>query len=418
VRIGHGWAPLPVPDGTAMGGYADRLSGSTGVLDELRVDCIVFGGEGGRFVLVVAEVVCINDDLAREVRDAVRAALDAEPVDVWVCATHTHAGPDVHCAPGGAETPLAWRRRIAEAAHVAAIAAVASERECAGRVHHGALHDVGSRRGRDAGDRRVPVDVVTCVGADGAVEGVLAVVPVHPTVLPASSTLVSGDLAGAIRRSLQRRMQQAWVVVATGAAGDISTRHTRRAQTAEECARLGEAAAEQIAALLRGPAVEVWAGDGPAALRRTLTFPARRQDRDELRALRRRLQEEHARELHAGTTATARVVETALQGIDVAQAGAPGATVELALSAARIGRLALFGIGAEPFLSFSTRLRERCARSVVLGYANGHVGYLPDAAAYATDPTGYEVLSSPLPPDVAATTVASLIELLPRTTED
>jgi hypothetical protein len=146
--------------------------------------------------------------------------------------------------------------------------------------------------------------------------------------------------------------------------------------------------------------------------------PARHQDRDELQAVRRRIEEEHARELRAGTTATARVVQTALQGIDVARASVPGATVELPLSAARIGRLALFGIGAEPFLSFSARLRDRSAQSVLLGYANGHVGYLPDAAAYASDPAGYEVLSSPLPPEVAATTVASLIELLPPTTED
>jgi hypothetical protein len=424
VKLGHGSAVLPVGDGTPMGGYADRRGGSSGVLDELQVDCICMRGAAGRFVLVVAEVVCVNDDLASEVCGRVRAALAAssEPVvDVWVCATHTHSGPDVGCVAGGGPTPPQWRRAIGDAAVEAVLAAVASERDGSGRLHTGVLHDIGSPRGRHEGEHRVCVDVVSCVDAHGAVQGVLAVVPVHPTVLPASSTGISGDLAAAIRASLQRRLSAPWVVVATGAAGDISTRHTRRAQTSDECQRLGFEAAEQIAALMRTPPTALWEGDGGAlgAARASAAMPARRQDRADLQALRERLEEEHARELRGGTTATARIVETALQGVDVAEAGERVSSIALSLSAARLGRLALFGIGAEPFHSFSAQLRDRCGGpSIVLGYTNGHVGYLPDAAAYDADSSGYEVLSSPFPAEAAATTVASLIELLPTPMED
>jgi hypothetical protein len=362
--------------------------------------------------------VCVNADLAEEVRRRVRDAVSA--AEVWVCATHTHSGPDVGCVAGGGPTPAHWRRAMGDAAVEAARAAAAAERGCAGRFHSGKLRDVGSHRGRHDGAHEVSVDVVSCVGSDGEVEGVLAVVPVHPTVLPAASMLVSGDLAAAIRTALRRRLGARWVVVATGAAGDISTRHTRRAQTADECRRLGADAAEQIAALMQGSASQLWERDdgGCASRRRTLAMPARRQDPDELRRLRDALEREHAQELQSGTTATARVVETALQGVEVAQ-GAETSTVVLELSAARVGRLALFGIGAEPYHSFGSQLRDRCADpSVVLGYTNGHVGYLPDAGAYATDPTGYEVLSSLLPPEAAATTVATLTELLPDPTED
>jgi neutral ceramidase len=418
VRVGHACALLAVPDSTALGGYADRHGGSTGVLEDLQVDCVCLTGGRGRLVLVVAEVVCVNADLAEEVRRRVRDAVSA--LDVWVCATHTHSGPDVGCVAGGGPTPAHWRRAIADAAVEAARAAVARERERAGRFHSGVLQDVGSPRGRHDGEHEVSVDVVSCVGPDGEVEGVLAVVPVHPTVLPAASTLVSGDLAAAIRTALRRGLGSPWVVVATGAAGDISTRHTRRAQTADECRRLGAAAAEQIAALMQGPAAPIWERDGGgcAARRRTLAMAARHQDPDKLLRLREALEREHAHELQSGTAATARIVETALQGVEVAQA-AEASTAALELSAARVGRLALFGIGAEPYHSFGSQLRDRCADpSVVLGYANGHVGYLPDAAAYSTDPTGYEVLSSLLPPEAAATTVATLTELLPDPTED
>jgi neutral ceramidase len=395
VRVGHGSAPLAVPDGTPLGGYAARDGASSGVLDQLQVDCISFG----RFLLIVADVLCVDDELAATVRDALGTD------DAWVCATHTHSGPDVD------DTPR--RRAIAAAAVAAAAAAVAAEEECAGRFHTGVLREVGSRRGVDGARARVTVDVVSCVVGDGRVRGVLAVVPVHPTVLPASSTLVSGDLTAAIRTALRRELDAPWVVVATGAAGDISTRRTRRAQTPAECRRLGAAAARQIATLARGVPAPIWElGEGVfAAAERRLVLPARRNDREALGALRTRLSEQHAR---APDPASERTLETALQGVAVAEARPPARTVPLALSAARLGRLALFGIGGEPFHSLAAAVRDRSdGPTALLGYANGHAGYLADEAAYAT--AGYEVLASPFRPDAGAATVAALIDLLTTT---
>jgi hypothetical protein len=389
MRIGHGSALLHVPDGTAMGGYAARDGASSGVLEPLQVDCIAFPG----LRLLVAEILHVNEDLAAEVRRQV--------ADAWVCATHTHAGPDV----GADRTPAHWRRAVAGAASAAAGRALDDEEELAGRFHSGVLEGIGSVRGSD-GEARVRVDVVSFLRPDGRLAGVLAVVPVHPTVLPATSTLVGGDLAGAIRTALRRELGASWVVVATGAAGDISTRRTRRAQTVEECRRLGAEAARQIAALMRTSSTPLWDAGPVASARRRIMLPARAQDAGELAALRAELEHDFA---HArGATALARTLETSLQGIDVAAARAEQEDVPLVLSAARIGRLALFGIGAEPFHSLSGELP---APSVLLGYANGHAGYLPDAAAY--DSTGYEVLASPLRRDAAATAVAALTELLP-----
>jgi neutral ceramidase len=398
VRIGYGSAPLPVPDGTPMGGYAARDGASSGVLDHLNVDCISFGG----FLLVVADVLCVNEDLAATVRRALAA-------DVWMCATHTHSGPDVGCVPGGGPTPAPWRARIGAAAVEAAGAAAGAEHDLAGRLHSGVLRGIGSRRGADDVEALVSVDVVSFVDRGGRLRGVLAVVPVHPTVLPASSLAISGDLAGAIRAALRRELGGPWVVVATGAAGDISTRRTRREQTPAECRRLGDEAARQIAALMRAAPIPLWEiGEAAyAGVRRRTLLPARPDDRAGLGALRARLEQQHAR---AADAAAARTLETTLQGVAVAAARPRGRTVPLTLSAARLGRLALHGIAAEPFHSLGEELRARSAGpSVLLGYANGHAGYLTDAAAHAT--AGYEALSSPFRRDAGATAVAALIDL-------
>src|SRR4051794_10888315 len=107
MRVGHGVALLRVPDGTPLGGYADRPGPSTGTLHPLEVACVTVAGAAGRFAVIVAEVVCANADASAAVRAEVGAALRAGDrmtplVDTWLCATHTHSGPDTGCASGGA----------------------------------------------------------------------------------------------------------------------------------------------------------------------------------------------------------------------------------------------------------------------------------------------------------------------------
>ena len=102
MRVGHGSAQLTVPDGTPMGGYAARTSPSAGALAPLRVDCVSIAAGPDRFLLVVAEVAGVNADLAAEVRRRI-------PGQVWICATHTHSGPDVGSRAGGGSRRAGWR---------------------------------------------------------------------------------------------------------------------------------------------------------------------------------------------------------------------------------------------------------------------------------------------------------------------
>ena len=409
MRVGHGTALLTVSDGTPMGGYAARVELSSGTLAPLQVDCVSIAAGADRFLLVVAELVGVNADLAAEVRRRVGG-------EVWLCATHTHSGPDVGSRPGGGTTPPAWVDAVAGAAAEAARLAVASEVECEASHLSGGLDGVGARRAADTGERRVPVDVLRFGPADRPT-GVLAVVPVHPTVLPASSAVVSGDLTAWTREELRARLGGSpWVVVATGAAGDISTRWTRTGQTTDEGRRLAELAAGQLAALVAGPG-RVWsADDGIAVGRRTLTLPARQDDRDRLDGLRAAFAAQLAG--MAADDPAGRAAVTALQGVEAAAARTHGGAaadavvappVELELAVARLGELTLHGIGGEPFLS----LRDAAAPAVLLGYANGYAGYLPAAADF--DTPAYEVLISPFRPDAADHVAGVLHELAHRT---
>ncbi|MGZ4477232.1 MAG: hypothetical protein ACXVW2_01345 [Nocardioidaceae bacterium] len=196
LRVGHGTVRLPVPPGTPMAGYVARTGCATGTLDELEVSATAFTAGGRTVVLCVADVLAVDVDLAAS------------------CAT-----------------------AVAGAAGLT--------------LHHGLLHGVGGQRCGPQRRTTVPASVLAVrdgARATGPVVGLLAVLAVHPTVLPAANREVSADLPGAVRRALAGHVR--WSVVATGAAGDMSTRASRRAQTPAEVDRLGTEAAGQLRALL------------------------------------------------------------------------------------------------------------------------------------------------------------------------
>ncbi|RIQ17202.1 hypothetical protein DY240_22520, partial [Jiangella rhizosphaerae] len=241
MRIGHGAQLFEVVPGEPMGGYADRSHGVGGVLDPLEVHVVTFAACRHRFALVVADLICVNTDIAERVRAALREVrIDA----CWVAATHTHAGPEAGCSPGGEPTPPEVARRLLAAAVGAAKAAIADEQEArltSTRAHIAAL--AGRRTAGAPEDLDIPVDALVVTTARG-VTGVVTVSPVHPTVLPADHHDVSADLNGAIRRALAAPGR--WAVAATGAAGDISTRHTRRGRSPAELDRLAALVAAEL----------------------------------------------------------------------------------------------------------------------------------------------------------------------------
>ncbi|MEV4243370.1 hypothetical protein AB0J63_08150 [Streptosporangium canum] len=429
MRVGYGAARLPVPPGTPMGGYLDRPGDSAGELDPLQVGVITWSDGRRRFALAVADVICVNDDLSRQARQAVSATCE-----LWLAATHTHAGPETGCVPGGGPTPQPWRDRIVEATRTALARATAAERPARGSAHQGGLRDVGAARGMPSAEPLVPLDVLAVRDPAGRLEGVLVVLPVHPTVLPPDNLLVSADLTGAVRGAVRARLgPDAWVLVAAGTAGDISTRHTRRGQDAAELDRLGGLVADRCAELLdAAPAAEAWTPGSVIGWASRRCSLARGSSVADPHALLAELRAAHERSRAAGDATATRMALSRLEGArlltEAAPEPAPGtagtgaarppagkppapASITTEVSAVRLGGLALAALPGEPFVATGEDVRRtRPDPTFVLGYVNGYPGYLPAAAAYAGQE--YEVLAGRVAPGSAeylATTVADLL---------
>jgi neutral ceramidase len=434
MKVGFASRTLTVPPGSSMGGYAFREGVAEGILDELSVSVVTWYDGTRRAALALLDVICVNADLTRAARAAVSG------VDIlWLAASHTHAGPETGCVPGGTATPPVWLDRLTRAVAATVAAAVDTEAEATGRVHSGALAGVGAVRSRITQEAIVPLDVIEVVAANGGAAngaaanggaadggaahggaahgaaadriGVIVVLPVHPTVLPAENLMVSADLTGAVRRALADRLAPGtWAVVATGAAGDISTRRTRLGQDAAELARLGAVVADRCVEVLAEPAGPGWSATSSLAGRSRKITLRGKPPVDGAALLAQATMALH----NAADPVASRIARGNLEGARLAASipsnASPGDGIEAEVATLRIGELTLAALPGEPFLSSAHQLRPM--RTVVLGYANAYPGYLPPLDAYRS--ASYEVLAAAAAPGSAEEILQVARELLTK----
>ncbi|OKI46775.1 hypothetical protein A6A27_36940 [Micromonospora sp. CB01531] len=375
-------ARLEVVPGEPMGGYADRSDGVQNVLDPLEVHAVTFADDGHRFALVVADLICVNVDVVERIRAAMR---DIDVQSCWVAATHTHASPEAGCIPGGEATPRHVADRLEAASLAAARSALASERAARlGCVRTLVPKLAGRRNVTDSGPLDIPVHAIT-VTAGTDVVGLVVISPVHPTILPADNNHVSADLNGGIRRALSAPGR--WAVVATGAAGDISTRHTRQGRGLDEVDRLGAWLADRVE-----PVPHIGGGT-PAPVRppisRTITLAPKQPE--ELDAA--------LRQAPPPAGKNERIHWVLQQGRRIAEEQAARRRTEpyvIDVEAVDLDGVTVVAVPGELFLELGETIRsaapDQVGDIVVLGYANGYLGYLP---ARDTQPC-YETYVSPV----------------------
>jgi neutral/alkaline ceramidase-like enzyme len=414
LRAGCASFPITPPIPAIMGGYAARQGPADGVHDHLWARAIVIEAGETKAALVVADILAAPRSLVRDVRDRAGPILRLDPERIVVAATHTHSGPGIPPYPPEPD-PVYWP--WLSAALASALAMADRDLEPV-RLGWGTASAAGL-----GGNRRDPEESVddTATGLvlwrnDGISKGLLLGHACHPTVLGPDNRLLSADFPGAALEVLQRALGPGtWTCFAQGAAGDISCRFTRRGQTFAEVRRLGS--------ILAGAGIDVMARAEPrdglplAVGSRTVVLPMRELPPPE--AIRARVEEAEAlvRDLQANPTdsGSLRLAQSVVEG-SVAESLHAERWDELEheaeIVAIRLGDAALVAVPGELFESVGRAIRERSpfAPTLIVGYANGYIGYVPDRGAY--DSGGYEAVVTWLDRAAAETLVDEAAKLL------
>lgn len=411
-QAGSAIAPFLIAPGTPLGGYLDRAGPSTDTLDELQIGAFVLRCGNRRLAIVTADVVGVDTALV----DAIATASGIRRAELLLSASHTHSGPRaiverLHPADPGMLDPDLRNRFVATAARVLAEAKEQSEPVTLATCEWHA-HGAWSNRNDPHGPNDTRIRLLTARRSDRSLQTAIALVACHPTILGASSTVVSTDLIGGIRRSLAEKFarngESPVVLSLTGAAGDISTRFTRRESTAAEIIRMSELA---TTSLPRALAAEREIASGVLSLmahRVACTLPSAFETPGEfdpaetMRAAERQLQELDAT---GGSEAERRQAITRRQGAYLRSLlrKMPADHFRIEPTAWRIGdAFSLVNVPGELFTSLGAAIEHESPFTTtwVTGYGNGYVGYIADRAAHAS--LTYEAMASPFAADAGA----------------
>jgi hypothetical protein len=206
LRAGYGSAELETPLGAPLAGYGglwDRRA--EGTLDPPRAIAVVLEQGTLRVALLSLDIVIARPSL-REALLARTADLELDLLSL--VATHTHSGPGGYLpgwlaerVTGGTHDPdvVPALTSRAEQALRSAVADLAPARLSSGT----AALDLARNRRRADGPRETELPLLRIDGV-GATPVVVFSYGAHPTVLPGSSRMYSGDWVGAARTELLR----------------------------------------------------------------------------------------------------------------------------------------------------------------------------------------------------------------------
>jgi len=394
-----------------MAGYALRKGKSEGVLDPLYARALYLGEENPA-VLISLDLIRVEDDLYREISREVGKTLGLPRKNVFVSATHTHSGPEVSTSFWNSveldeeDVRLVNEYRAFLLEKVRAL--VEGLQPVPKKLHAGwaDVEGVASNRVNPKG----PVDR-ECVFLISGNDAIALNFACHPTVLPAENRRFSGDLAGAIAGLFESRFGTALFL--NGAAGNVSTRFTRRGQTPDEVLRLARVFYEQVAPSLE-KATEV---DGDVnvewrSLRLKLReFPAIEEvERLEREALELWKNSSNAplslRRIYESNYLGFKILKrrlSLLRGMD---------RIDFRIAKMSIGNdfVSIF-VPAELFVEYQMAVKRASVYryTMLVGYSNGYWGYIP----YGKTEEGlYETAVSLVHPEEYGKILKALVELV------
>jgi hypothetical protein len=242
-------------------------------------------------------------------------------------------------------------------------------------------------------------------------------------VLGPNNLLVTGDFPSFALEEVERSTG-AFAMFFNGAQGDVSMGHSSElsaigiiapGRTFERAAAMGARLAEAV--LTELPRIQT----GDVALDAgsvALDLPLKSYPSAEELSREARIAEEHLASLAGRGAGDAELRQAKMQALYAsiervladANSEYPSGAMPLELQGVRIGDTLLAGLPAEAFAEVGQRMKRASGSKIlVVGLANGYMGYVPCRAAYAEG--GYEIVSSRTTPEAEDALAAAAARL-------
>ncbi len=237
-------------------GYPMVPRNSSGVNDPLLASALYLHDGKQSLLMIGTDLIYMTRQMAVPIRKQLAQRLDM-PVDaILITASHTHSGPPTRlvswmnsgkssmCHVADADYCKMVIERSVQAGCMAAKNAVPAQVA----LTQADGSELGTNRRHPKGPSIPQMPVLAARDLAGELIGVMVVCSMHPTVLHEDSTLISGDFPGLARQYLQANLLKDGkpLVYHMGASGNQSPRHVVKANTMQECHRLGNLLGKEI----------------------------------------------------------------------------------------------------------------------------------------------------------------------------
>jgi neutral ceramidase len=408
-RIGLGRAQITPPWRTRLAGYVDRAGVSAGTHDHLWARVVILEHESAGWVLVVLDLMAISSSLLEKVRQRVHAITGVPLWCISVAATHTHSAPELD-----EDVEIFISDRVEKAA-------ISAWENCVpGKVGigFGLVTGLACNRQSREGYADQTVAVLRFDDLQGCPLCVLAHYAAHPTVLNQYNLYYSRDFPGVAVDYLESKLgSSVMAIFINGAAGDISTRYTRKNSTFSEVKRLGSLLGEKAAEIAASIRTEV---PSQVLVTRSIVEIPRRQPmakqellriKDETLCTLDSLQESGA------SSVELRELQSLVEGVKLVlkrEAVKPTreGPVKAELQVIHIGIGGGFTIAAIPgelAALLGTKLKTKTGCDLVMGYTNGYIGYIVETEQQEFN---YEVIVSELAQEAGEYIISEVNKLM------
>jgi neutral ceramidase len=391
------------PIGIGMTGFAGR-GPSEGVHDDLTATALALSdGERG-LALVALDLLYLPAGVVARIREAVGRRAGLLPDSIHLLCSHTHYGPEVgnDTDPPGDDVAV-YREDLTRKMAGAVGAAWADRREARLSMATGDCRIGVNRRERRPDGQIIlgqnpqgPCDrelhVARLDAADGSPLATIVGFACHPVSQAGRMTQLSADFPGRMRAAAEALTGSPCVFI-QGAAGNINP--VQMEHSYEPARRLGNILGATVVQAYEEARPET--AETVAALRADLPLPAMTFPNVESgQAAVAALEAEHRRLVESGAASGSlwwceHRLKRARAMLESRETGRPLPPVPAEVSAFRIGPLGAVTVPGELFCEIGMRIKSASPLpyTLIAGYTNGSVGYLPTVEAYSEG--GYEV---------------------------
>ncbi len=370
VMVGFAQSVITPPLPVQLAGHRGPRMASA-VADDLHARAAVFSDGDTLYAIVACDLIWLPRRVVMYAKDLISRSAAVRPQNVMVTCTHTHSGPDtLDWYAFAAPIPQWWLDWLAHALASTVYRALHAMNECSMRRGEAEfaqavnrrkmVGDVVYRQPNDMGqvDRRM--SVLSFAGASGVIGGIVHA-GMHPVVLGADSTVVSGDWCGIMMNEMARRHGGIWLFL-NGVAGDNNPKLWSGGNSYDTLVACGHRAADDATAAL----AKAQAFAAPVVTARVATGRYESQS-------------------HAYLT------------VEQDRRTREDAGLQIDTQALRLGSLTLVGLAGECVFDVGHKITSAVGDCWVVSYANDYVGYLVTKAQYREG--GYEPAASMLSAD-------------------